>query len=287
MQSPNQPHVPHALLSSGVDWITATAQKGSTRWDMSEYARHERDRLIESGETIKTGYRLGYYGWQVEGFFHGRREGSSIIVASGALADRVWRPVSSVADNVARLDLQVTLATPTDRPHLGVQACEALRGGIPRKVHTKNVTLITSQPQGETLLVGKRSSDQYGRLYDKASEAKVGEPRSMWRYEIELKRRAANAAATDLRGSEAPHAVAGSLVWNWFNSRGVVPVYTPDLLFCPQKPEQFLPNRNVLTWFEESLSITVARAVNRHGLERVLEALGLLKQVQENRERSK
>lgn len=286
MQSPTQPHVPHALLSSGVDWITATAQNGFTRADMMEYARHERDRLIEAGETIKTGYRLGYYGWQVEGFFHGQREGSSIIVASGALADRVWRPVSNVSDNVARLDLQVTVATPTDQPHLGVQAAEALRGGIPRKVRVKNATLITSQPQGETLCLGKRTSDQYGRLYDKASEAQMGAPRSIWRYEVELKRRSANAATTDLRGSQTPHAVASSLVWNWFDARGVTPVFTPDQFFCPQKPDQTPPNRNVLTWFEESLSITVARAVRRYGLERVLEALGLPRQVDENRERS-
>lgn len=283
MQSPTQPHVPHAVLSTGVDWITATAQKGFTRWDMSEYARHERARLMDAGEPIKTGYRLGYYGWQVEGFFHGQREGSSIIIASGALADRVWRPVVNVSDNISRLDLQVTVATPSDRPHLGVQACEALRGGIPRKVRTKNVTLITSQPQGETLILGKRTSDQYGRLYDKASEARLGAARSVWRYEVELKRHAALAAATALRGSDAPQAVAGALVHGWFDARGVAPIFTPDQTFCPQNPVQSLTNRNVLTWFEESLSITIQRAIARHGLERVLEALGLLNQVEPKR----
>lgn len=285
MQSPSQPLVSHSLLSAGVDWITCTAQSGSTRWDMTEYARRERDRLIEAGESIKAGYRLGYYGWQVEGFFHGQRDGSSIIVASGATADRVWRAASNVSDNVARLDLQVTVATPLDRPHLGKQAAEALRGGIPRKVRVKNARLIISQPQGETLCLGRRTSDQYGRLYDKASEAKLGEPRSIWRYEVELKRRAASAAATDLRGSQTPHAVASALVWSWFNARGVVPVYTPDLMFCPQNPPPTAPSRNVLTWFEESLSITVARAVRRYGRERVMQALGLLTQDDVNSER--
>jgi len=275
VQSANQPHVPHAILSAGVDWITATAQQGSTRWDMTEYARHERERLMDSGETIKTGYRLGYYGWQVEGFFHGQREGSSIIIASGEVADHVWRPVSNVADNVARLDLQVTVATPTDLPHLGVQAYAALKSGSPRKVHAKNVTLITSQPEGETCSIGKRSSDQYGRIYDKATEAKLGAARSVWRYEVELKRNPASSAATALRDTHSHQSASSQLVWNWFNTRGVAPIFTPDLSFCTQKPGQRITNRNVLTWFEECLSITVQRAVRRHGVERVIEALGL------------
>lgn len=275
MQSVTQPQIPHAYLSSGVDWITATSQKGFTRWDMSMYARQERERLMDAGETIKTSYRLGYQGWQTDGFFHGQREGSTIIIASGEVANRVWRPVTEVADNIARLDLQVTLATPIDRPHLGVQAYQALKSGSPRRVYAKNVTLITSQPEGETCSIGKRSSDQYGRIYDKATEAKLGAARSVWRYEIELKRAPANLAATHLRSSESPQTLASTLVWRWFDARGVAPIYAPDEVFCPQKLGESKASRNVLTWFEDCLSITVARAVKRHGVERVVEALGL------------
>jgi hypothetical protein len=279
MQSANQPHVPHSLISSGIDWITATAQKPDTRIDMMQYARHERDRLMDSGATIKSGYRLGYFGWEAEGFFHGQREGSSIIVASGEVADRVWLPAFRVADNVARLDLQVTLATPIDRPHLGVQAYQALKSGSPRKVHAKNVTLITSQPEGETCSIGKRSSDSYGRLYDKATESKLGEARSAWRYEVELKRTVALRYATALSSHHSHQAATTLLVHEWFDARGVAPVFTPDPTFCPQKPGQTKATRNILIWFEESLSITVARAVKRYGAERVVEALGLSGQV--------
>jgi hypothetical protein len=279
MQSVSQPAIPHEILSSGVDWITATAQKGSTRWDMQVYADNERRRLMDSGEPIKTGYRMGYHGWQCEGFFHGNREGGSIVVASGAVAHNVFRSVANVSDHISRLDVQTTVAFPQDRPHLGIQAYSALKAGSPSRVRLKNVTLITSQPQGETVNLGKRSSDQYARLYDKATESRVGEARSVWRYEVEYKRRQAGAIAARLLGDHPAEMVALSVVHDHFNARGVAPVFTPSPTFCPQKPISADISRNILTWFEESLSITVARAISRHGLERVLEALGLATQV--------
>jgi hypothetical protein len=150
---------------------------------------------------------------------------------------------------------------------------------LPSKVKVKNVTLITSQPEGETVNIGKRSSDLYARLYDKATEAGLGEARSVWRYEVELKRRPAGLAAAHLRGDPTAEAVALSIVHDHFSARGVAPVFPRSLTFCPQKPTLTGVNRNILTWFEESLSITVARAVERHGLARVLEALGLASQV--------
>jgi hypothetical protein len=279
MQSVNQPDIPHDIISSGVDWITATAQKGSSRVDLQQYADNQRRRLMDAAEPITTGYRMGYYGWQCEGFFYGNREGGSIVVASGAVAHNVFRSVANIADHISRLDVQTTVAFPHDRPHLGVQAYAALKSGLPSKVRLKNVTLITSQPEGETVNLGKRSSDNYARLYDKATEARLGDARSVWRYEVEYKRRPAGVVAARLLGDRPAEMVALSVVHEHFKTRGVSPVFTPDPTFCPQKPLPTTENKNVLTWFEESLSITVARAIHRHGLMRVLEALGLASQV--------
>lgn len=280
MQSATQPAVEHSIISAGVDWITATASKGSSRWDFQTYSDNQRKRFMDADETIKTGYRLGFFGWQSEGFFAGNREGCSIIVASGAQAHNVFRAVAGLADNISRLDLQVTVGTEAERPRLGLQAFNAIKSGAPARRKVKNVTLIDSHPSGETCSIGKRKSDQFGRIYDKASEAQLGEPRSAWRYEVELKRNSALATSTALRSSEALESDSLSLVWRWFDTRGVAPIFTPGLLFCPQKPEQALSNRDLLTWFERTLSITVAKAVRRFGIERTLEALGLLSQVQ-------
>lgn len=280
MQNPNQPAVAHSIESAGVDWLTATASKGSSRIDMQTYADNQRRRFMDADESIKTGYRLGFFGWQAEGFFYGTREGCSIVVASGAQAHNVFRAVSGIADNISRLDLQVTVGTPDERPHLGVQAFQALKSGTPAKRKVKNVTLIDTHPSGETCSIGKRKSDNYGRIYDKATEARLGEPLTVWRYEIELKRNAALATATSLRSSQAMESDALGIVHRWFDTRGVVPIFPPCQLFCPQKPVRPAANTDLLTWFEKSLSITVGRAIRRYGLERVLEALSIRDQVE-------
>jgi hypothetical protein len=275
MQSINQPEVRHEILSAGVDWITATTSKGSSRWDMQEYADNQRRRFMDSGETIKQGYRLGFYGWQADGFFHGSREGGSMIVASGAQAHNVFPAVAGLADNISRLDLQVTIATPEERPHLGVQAYSMIKSGAPRTRKVKNVTLISSHPSGETCSIGKRKSDQYGRIYDKATEAQLGEARSVWRYEVELKRSPAVSLAARLRGDPMVEGSTLSYVHAWYSARGVTPVYTPDVAFCPQKPVLSSAGRDVLTWFDESLSITVGKAIRQYGVVRTFEALRL------------
>jgi hypothetical protein len=283
MQSINQPTVAHEFESAGVDWITATAQKGSTRWDMTEYARHERERLMDAGASIKNGYRLGYFGWQTDGFFHGQREGGSIVVASGAVAHQCYRSILNVSDNISRLDLQVTLKTPVEKPNLAAHAYHVLKSGSPAKVKVRNVTYIETQPQGATTNMGRRKSDSYGRIYDKATESGVGEPRSRWRYEVEFKRHRALALATDLLRYDLPSIMATQVVFEWFDTRGVTPIFTPDGLSCPHEPSPSSAKRDVLMWFEQSLSVTVRKAVRYYGLARVLESLKLMDEVVSNR----
>jgi len=238
---------------------------------------------MDSGESIKTCYRLGYFGWATEGFFHGQREGGSIVVASGAVAHSVYRSILNVSDHISRLDLQVTLATPQDKPNLAAQAYRCIKSGSPAKVKVKNVTYIETHPQGATTNVGKRSSDSYGRIYDKATESGIGTAQSRWRYEIELKRGCAARVAALLLRAEAPTALASSLVHEWFTARGVAPIYVPEQFSCPHEPPRNEVKRDVLKWFEESLSITVGKAVSYYGLGRVLEALCLLNKVRINR----
>lgn len=285
MQSTNQPVIAHEFESAGVDWITATAQKGSTRLEMMKFARHQRERFMDASATIKTGYRLGYYGWQAEGFFHGQREGGSIIVASSETAHQTYRSILNVSDHVSRLDLQVTVSTPVELPNLAAHAYHVLRSGSPAKVKVKNVTYIETHPKGATVNIGKRSSDCYGRIYDKATESGRGAARSRWRYEIELKRNLAVAAASTLLRFEAPTVVSSRLVFDWFNARGVAPIYSPDGFSCPHEPSPSAVKRDVLAWFEQSLSVTVSKAISYYGAERVLEALGLLNYVDVKPER--
>jgi len=286
MQSVTPSTLPYTIESAGVDWITATANTGSTQWELAEYTRHERERLLDADVELKHKVKLGYKGWGCEGFFYGTRDDGSIVIASGALAHRVFRSVVNCTDHISRLDLQTTVSFEKERPHLALQAYSAIKTGSPGTRRVRNATLFTSHPQGETLNLGKRSSDHYARLYDKATESGQGEPLSRWRYEVEIKRTPANLAALELVRSESPEGVAGRYVWEHFNALGVTPIYVSAELLCPHKPTRNDFSRDVLSWFEDSLRITVAKAVRRYGAARVIESLGLTGAVDVRPERS-
>lgn len=275
MQSVEQPIIENEVISAGVDWITATAKHGNVRWCMEEFARRELERARDAGADVRLSARMGYSGYSTKHFFYGRREGGSIIVASSEVADNVWRSVAEVSDNVARLDLQVTISTPTERPHLARHAYSVLKSSPPASIRVRNCTLITSHPKGETCNVGKRKSDQNGRIYDKATEAGIGDPRSLWRYEVEFKRGLASAVTDSLRTVGSSEAPTRALVHRWYRDRGLTPCFNPDASFCTQKRSLLAPDRDTLTWFQDSVSISVARAIKRHGLAAVLKSLGL------------
>lgn len=70
-------------------------------------------------------------------------------------------------------------------------------------------------------------------------------------------------------------------VHDWYHARGVTPVFTPDVSFCPQKPVVSSPEREVLTWFDKTLSITIARTIKRYGVVRVFNCLHLISYLDE------
>lgn len=275
MQSVNQPDIPHDVISAGVDWITATAQRGDNRWNMEYFTRLEFERAQDSGVEVKPAFRLGYQGHSMPGYFHGNRQGSSIILASGRTAASIYRSVAEISDHVARLDVQVTIFTPIERPHLGIQAYEALSAHPPASIPVRNVALITAHPEGETCNVGKRKSDQSGRIYDKATEAHLGQSRSVWRYEIEGKRSIAASWLSHLISSSDTSSAARSLVHRWFSERGLRPCFKPAASSCTQELAIAEKRRDTLAWLRDTISVSVARMVKRHGMRAVDAALGL------------
>ena len=283
MQSATQLTLPCEVISAGVDWITATARTGGSRPDMEALATHELRRAVDAGEEAEPASRLGYKGYAVRGFFFGERHGSAMIQASGPAAHNVWRAVASVADNVSRVDLETTVYTILEQPHVAKIVHENLKRGEHGKYKVKNATYIEGLPNGETINVNKRSSDTSGRIYDKASESDMGVPRSVWRYEVELHRAFALAACDSPRSASDAGAQACSLVYRWFHDRGITPIYDPSLFPCTQGLLVGKRERDTLAWFRDTLRKTVATQIEKHGLEVVLESLNLSHYLNQNR----
>lgn len=275
MQSATQPEVPNEIVDAGVDWITATANHGASIWNQQVLASDFLSRAETSGLPIKPEKRLGYTGRSFPGFFAGSREHGSIIIASGAFAQDAFRSIANVSDNIPRLDIQVTVRTQNDQVHLARHGMAVLRSNSPNTRRTKNASIIEGRETGETLTLGKRVSDTFLRLYDKGIESGRAPARTLWRYEIELKRSSADSGYRRLSDPRADQAVAQSLVFEAFDYRGLRPVFTPRQSSCTHERLYSRADHDTLAWFETSLRITVARMIKRVGRERVLSALGL------------
>lgn len=277
----------YPIISSGPDWLTATAKGGSAMWEFSAIADEVLEEERRAGGKVSRASLHGFEGWKAAGFFSGCRQHDSAIILSGPRTPPLFAKVAQEATNVSRLDLQTTIACEHDRPHLGKQGYHHLARSPNKRGRQGKLTLTQSLPRGETLNVNSRSSDAYGRLYDKATEAKIGEARSLWRYEVEFKRGRALHYTRALLARDDPPTESASLVFDWWDTKGLRPLYDrPSGTASIAELGHVQRNRNVLSWFEESLQVTVARAINQYGFEPTIKALGLESRFQTERERS-
>lgn len=277
----------HSLIDAGVDWITATQCRGIEGRTFRELSDSLIDAQRVAGRDVRRATLRDYTGWRGEHLFVGMRDADAIITASADVAAHHFGTITRAARNVSRLDIQASVWTHGEQPALARMAYQRLLRSPKKRGKPRSFTLIRTHPQGETLNVGKRQSDSYARLYDWASAHKQGQPQTIWRYEVEFKRAMASGHSHTLLGASDSRNMAAQLVYQWFDKRGVRPTY--DLAGdrfsngCALKE----PNRDTLAWFRSSVSKTIAKAIDRHGLCEVLLALGLSEQVQPIRRRSK
>lgn len=275
MESQKQSPYNHTCVDAGVDYITATASPEGAR----SAFRFLGDAILqterEAGVDIKPASLRDYRGFRTPGLFVGDRRADSIIVLSGSRCPPHWQSVARVASNVSRLDLQASVWTHGEQPRLSRWYYQRAVRQSPSRGRPRSYSLIQSHPQGDTLYVGKRQSDYYGRVYDWASAHKQGEPRTIWRYEVELKRQVALAYTSTLLAAGDDRNATERIVHGWYSAKGIKPTWSIQDCAHPEQIALRSTERQTLAWFETSLRKTVATQIRRHGLTAVLDALGL------------
>lgn len=263
---------PHSI---GPDWLTATAKRGLSGRAFREYGERLVDEERTAGGDVQPAVLRDYVGHRGKGFYFGTRPADRILIVSGPRCPPHFASIAEAASGVSRLDLQVTVWTHGEQPNLAIEAYHTLQRAPPTRGRPRKLSLIQSKPCGETLNVGSRQSDAYGRLYDWSSAHKAGSPLTLWRYEVEYKRHLARRVANMLLRGACATTVTGGLVHDWYHSRGIQPTWTIEDHSLASNRSTEARDRDVLDWFERSLKKTVAKAINRHGLNAVIDALGL------------
>lgn len=215
------------LEGAGVDYLTCTARDVAPSRQFYRIADQWWSEHPEEGPLDVDAYFRSYRGRQTASLFVGTRADGTLLRASGRAAwDLGIQPAAS-ASNVSRLDLQATVRTSQRTRDLAGYAYRSLRPRALRGGRAHTVTLITTNKGGSTLYLGRRSSDRYARLYDKGVESNCAPPRTLWRYEVELKRDVAYQTAQALAKADSLSREASAMVHHHFLSRGVAPHYRP------------------------------------------------------------
>ncbi|GAH93796.1 unnamed protein product [marine sediment metagenome] len=268
-------------LDASPDWLTVTTQ----HVDDTEYLRSISDMYIHSRGASKPWRFRDYVGQRRHdgdgrggvAFAekdHGRL---GICQAWGALSNIVGRALAKRRLKATRVDLQVTVLHNRSQP-----AVKDLLDSLPADVH-KYTAIVPLNHEGGTLYVGSRSSDAFGRLYDKGAELGADiPPRVLWRYEVEYKRKLAVAMADQI----------------WYSDRSLsqmrtyVLAHVEEFFQKHQVPTPFsVSNRHnhslvryatrvqdsakTLKWLTEQVQPAVLRLVHEGHAEQITEVLGI------------
>lgn len=272
-------YAPLTSLESGIDWVTLTCRSEDPRLKKFRSVVHTaRDVQTKTTREPQQSWRMrGYHGWSVSGLSWGAREDGDIIVASGPTANVYWKLFHRFSTNVSRLDLQVTILL-EEANHDLVNDYYTNRPFD----HRPMFTWLQNSGGGQTLYVGSRRSDQFGRIYDKGIESCSGLPQGqLWRYEVEYKSARAKAMAHNLFvtccARNPARETIQSTIWQWFADRECRPAFRPlpngDPILVSLKATDESTERK-LTWLQLQVRPTVHQLMSFRSRE-TLHALGL------------
>lgn len=214
-------------LSAGIDWITCTARSPARVAALLSLGKDLVKQEVGSGGKQKPWHFQGFSGHTAGAIAAGYSGTGACVRASGATARECARELIECADNVSRLDIQVTVAASSYDAGYAERLYRSLLSAPKGRGRQLAKTLITSTYTGDTLYLGRRISDSYGRIYNKSAEDKVAEYPPRWRYELELKRKYAKSQALAYAASENQESWCVARVYHWFSDRHAAPPISP------------------------------------------------------------
>ena len=268
---------PFLVQSCGVDWITCTGTTTAS-WNrvwkpLAEYTDFATRAGCKLRRTMRNGYKLS----SIEGAEYGRGPQGWMVVLKGHCAQRLWRVIAAYAKNVTRLDMQATISY---RDYQGDEIRKMSQLMHDEKLLRPKLSrvLILNGLKGDTQYIGRRTSAQMGRCYDKYKQSnKSDEYLHCIRFEVEYKKPLSGEVCTWLLGEDPNSERIVSHVLRWFDERQFrgpqLYAFTDGAIQFPTK--EIGPNRQ-LAWLRTQVRPTYQQLkLQGYGVE-ADEALGLV-----------
>src|SRR3972149_6100989 len=274
-------------VTSSVDYLTITVSNPDKAVLLMQEAQRLKDDLTECGWKVRKWGMQGYVGYFIAGLRWGMRTDGCIMMLSGQDAAINWVPALALAQNVTRLDLAVTVALAGPITDVAKRAYALMLTdphGCPSK--KRKDSYVENSAGGQTVYIGSRASDQFGRLYDKGCESAkdaCAPPGLLWRYEVEFKSYRAKKLARQMEKTAREESVSVSgeianLVRTWFIARGIRPLYGAGYHrgeWVLELEARITDDDCSLNWLTLQVRPTVDRLRDRGRSAEVFEALGI------------
>jgi len=208
------------VKESRLDWLTLTFKEGA-KWQPARIrAQHLVENEEQDGEDRATFSWQGYSGESCGRVRYGVRDDGALLQLSGALADDHFVHLQPLATNVPRIDLAVTVELPENHPNPVTEGYASGPFAPPGRGKPIDYQIIRHSRKGDTLYVGARTSQRYGRIYNKWNESQLDWYRGCYRYELEAKGRLGSRLAAALAGVADRGSATRAIVHDYFTGRG-------------------------------------------------------------------
>jgi hypothetical protein len=264
------------IVAAGVDWITLTSPRDGRDLQLLVAA----DAILEHEE--QAGNKLSRIHWQrydlrkCGGASAGLRDDGALVRLSGETARTHWRSFIPYARTVTRIDVQSTVRPAPPRPDLGaVHLAEALAWAEGRE-RSPRITYHGSKHGVECVYLGSRTSEAFGRVYDKFRESNDPALIGTWRYEVEAKGDLAGNLSRALYHERDDVRACGVYVHDFYRARGIGPVYDRGRgILHAQSHRVASDDERRLKWLAEQVSHVLVELAEHGRRNEALLALGL------------
>ncbi len=264
------------VLESDVDYVTISAHEQDKRSSLARIANELAQESVNDAEKVVPFHFHNYVGQASPRFAYGENREWSILRVYGRCASERFCEVVSVADRITRLDIQVTARHDKDIPQLAISAYRECLRVRRERMTIPEPTLITTPDSGDTLYVGRRTSDVFLRLYDKGREDPDHYDLGSWRWEVELKSDVANAIARTLaRFNNTAKAVAVHVLY-YYRGRGIPVPFETDVAAPKLPPRKDDGNvERTFRWLATTVAPAVLRLQSHYTLSDICGQIGL------------
>jgi len=268
------------IIDTGCDWFTCTFADSKAARHAIQKATIHLSSEHQNGNEKRHWSAFGYEGFQCGGIRFGTRHDGLAVMLSGPTAQQHWPKYFKHCSNVSRFDLQVTVRYERPSHTVLAQHYKKAQRYHRKKIARRRVTLLKSTDHSATIYLGSRSSERYGRVYQKDAESRLDHYSKSLRYEIEFKGAAALEVAKHLSGRHQNKDTGLLLITTWFKDSGI------DLLSLKDDGNSFIrvsrsrsDNIRRLEWLRLHVSSSVQELIEAGQLLNLIEALGLAKHV--------